>query len=759
MSLSQLTETSTTAIAREATAVVVAAEALDERLRACVESVCAHTGIDQPIVVASPHPPEELAALLDGCRRPLSHVSAPLDRSTQAGHALSTVVDRALALLAAADVALLSAPCIVTPGWLDRLRRAAYADTNTASASALSDRGTSLALSDGAADPSELATVASAVAERSLELRPRLGLIVGPCVYLRRDALELLGGLDRELALAPSLEVDFAQRCVAAGLAHVAADDTLVGLLKAPEPGAPAPAIAPELRARYPYLSEPPATGASAVLPRALATVRAPDRRLSVTIDARTLGATITGTQRHVFELIRALAATGRLQLRLLISADTSAANVEALRSLPGTELLAVESLDTDTPRTTLFHRPQQVFGPADMRVALRLGERIVLNQLDLIAYRNPLYHANATAWLSHRRASRQALAAADRVIVFSEHTRMELLSDELLDEDRVRVIPPGLDHQAPLTQRPPQPLSERLDRDGERKRFLLCLGTDFRHKNRVFALRLQAALRERHAWDGELVFAGTHVPHGSSATLERELLDGDPELAGMVRDLGAVEEEKKAWLMAHASALVYPSTYEGFGLVPFESALSGTPCVFAPRSSLAEVLPAAAAAIVPWDPVASAERTHTLLTDPAARERQLAALLEPARALTWAGAAAQTLQAYEEAIVAPTREAIALSRDELAREQELRELVAAQDAMVEQLVGERRHAQRMYEELNTEVGFALGLIGPNGALPEDVQRALLALSAHPGVSGPAFGAVARMFRALRALSRGVSRD
>ena len=48
----------------------------------------------------------------------------------------------------------------------------------------------------------------------------------------------------------------------------------------------------------------------------------------------------------------------------------------------------------------------------------------------------------------------------------------------------------------------------------------LTRLGTDFLHKNRVFAMRLLASLREHHGWSGRLVLAGTHIPHGSSLIL-----------------------------------------------------------------------------------------------------------------------------------------------------------------------------------------------------------------------------------------------
>ena len=416
--------------------------------------------------------------------------------------------------------------------------------------------------------------------------------------------------------------------------------------------------------------------------------------------------------------------------------------------------------IDHATPRSTIFHRPQQVFETADLRLALRLGERTVLNQLDLIAYRNPGYHADGAAWRSNRRVTREALAAAERIVVFSDHTRLELLSDELADEDRICIVPPGLDHPSPGDGRRPAGL-DRTRRTGagdeeNAPAFLLCLGTDFRHKNRLFALRLLASLRERHGWDGGLVLAGTHIPHGSSREFERDFLAQQPQLAEAVTELGAIDEQEKTWLMGRAAAVVYPSVYEGFGLVPFEAALSGVPCLFAPQSSLAEVLPADMAAVVPWDPDESAARAFELLEDTAARALHVQALVDAARSLTWKDTAEAMVDIYREAAVAPVREAKALSQDEVEREHDLRELIAAQDVLVAKLVGEREHAQRMYDELNAEVGFGLGLIGPHGSLPEDVQRALLALSHRPALSGPLYGAAARVFRAVRALGRAV---
>ncbi len=178
---------------------------------------------------------------------------------------------------------------------------------------------------------------------------------------------------------------------------------------------------------------------------------------------------------------------------------------------------------------------------------------------------------------------------------------------------------------------------------------------------------------------------------------------------------LGPVSEREKAWLIAHAGAIVYPSVYEGFGMVPFESALSGIPCVFAPQSSLEEEAPEGTAAIVPWDPDTSAAAAYALLTDAGARARQIDALAGAARELSWARAAEAMLDVYREAALAPVRDAATLSRDAIAREGRLSVEHRIEAA---QLVREREHAQRMYEELNAEVGFGLSLIGPTERCP-----------------------------------------
>jgi glycosyltransferase involved in cell wall biosynthesis len=687
----------------------------------------------------------------DGLERSLEAVEghAPAARPALVVQRETGAVNRAIEQLHPADVVVLLEPCNVPEGWLERLRTAARSDTNIATASALADVGTELEVCRDAVPAQPFSDLAAGLVARTLRLHPRMRRAVGPCIYVRREAIELAGALDEALDLGAALEVDFAQRCLLSGLAHVAADDVIVERLAPLESPR---RIEPALLERYPYLASQVALGESDVLAQALEAARGPGRRVAVTLDARALDGAVTGTQVHILELITALARTDALELRVLIREDRiDPPTLETLRGLPRTELLSEDAVTDATPRTRVYHRPQQTFAAEDVEFAMRLGELVVLSQLDLIAYHNPGYFPDSAAWQDYRRASRHGLSSAERVVVFSDHTRRELLADALVADERIRIVPPGLDHQATAGRRRPTALDDARLETG----FLLCLGTDFRHKNRLFALRLLEALTERHAWPGSLVLAGTHIPDGSSLELEHAYLEQRPRLRATVLTLGSVDEQEKAWLITNAAAVVYPSAYEGFGLVPFESALSGIPCVFAPQSSLAETAPEGTATIVPWDVETSADMAHELLSDKAARERHIEALADAARALTWSATATAMVDVYREAAGAPVREAATLARDAVKRE---RRLTEAHEAVVRRLIGEREHAQRMYDDLNAEVGSGLSLIGPRGALPENLQRALLTLSAHPWLSRPLFGALSRLFVAGRALRRGPGR-
>jgi hypothetical protein len=275
-----------------------------------------------------------------------------------------------------------------------------------------------------------------------------------------------------------------------------------------------------------------------------------------------------------------------------------------------------------------------------------------------------------------------------------------------------VRVVYIGVDHAEEASSGAPKP--PRGADTLTQQPFLLCLGTDFRHKNRVFALRLLEALHER-GWDGNLALAGPRVTGGSSAGEEAAYLATRPQLAHAITNLPAVGEDEKAWLLDKCAAVLYPTTYEGFGLMPFEAADHGRPCLFASQTALAEILPAELATLVPWDAGLSAERVESLLSKPEAVDAYVLAVRRAGARFTWQSTGETLVSIYHEAAASPAREAARLAE----------ELAAVE--------GERQEAERKYNELwQSLTPDARTLVAPGGPLSPSAQRSLAATVRRP---------------------------
>jgi glycosyltransferase involved in cell wall biosynthesis len=174
-------------------------------------------------------------------------------------------------------------------------------------------------------------------------------------------------------------------------------------------------------------------------------------------------------------------------------------------------------------------------------------------------------------------------------------------------------------------------------------KPFLLVIGTNFKHKNRITALRILKQLLDRHGWDGYLVLAGAAVRTGGSGSEEALEFLQDTGLRSRVIELGAVSEEEKTWLMQKAALVLYPSLYEGFGLVPLEAALAGTPTLTTRTTSLLEILGEDVAYLESLDPDEAARTVWQMLTDERLRARQVAQLVARSRKFSWENIADRT--------------------------------------------------------------------------------------------------------------------
>jgi glycosyltransferase involved in cell wall biosynthesis len=163
------------------------------------------------------------------------------------------------------------------------------------------------------------------------------------------------------------------------------------------------------------------------------------------------------------------------------------------------------------------------------------------------------------------------------RVCTVSEFSKQELISLYKFCPDDITVTVNGLPKINPATN--------AAVPGGVRKPYFLYIGVIRPRKNIERLLRAFAA-RDLKIKNYQLVLAG-----GVDDTfLNVSNLVESLGLSGQVLQTGFVSEAEKAGLMKEASALVFPSLYEGFGLPVLEAQSFGLPVLTSRGSSLVEV-------------------------------------------------------------------------------------------------------------------------------------------------------------------------
>ncbi len=192
--------------------------------------------------------------------------------------------------------------------------------------------------------------------------------------------------------------------------------------------------------------------------------------------------------------------------------------------------------------------------------------------------------------WLA---AHRSRLILAD-----SEATRSDFLRYYRVPQSRVRVVPLGVDPAFFVLARERRPERDRP--------FILCVSTLHPHKNLDRLLAAFAQVR-RSRPEVRLVVAGLRGFHARA--VEQRVAELGLEMS--VELTGWIPREQLYELYRAASAFVYPSEFEGFGLPVLEALAAG--------------LPAACSNI---EPLASLAGGAALLFDPRSEDEMAASLL-----------------------------------------------------------------------------------------------------------------------------------
>ena len=232
----------------------------------------------------------------------------------------------------------------------------------------------------------------------------------------------------------------------------------------------------------------------------------------------------------------------------------------------------------------------------------------------------------------------------ATRVIADSRATADEVIRLAHVSARKIDVV--LLAPRAGSAPAAPEALADVLGRhDLVRDRYLLAPGTIEPRKNHVRLVDAFSQLAMRGEIDDDIVLVIAGAAGWGSRTAVRAI-DESP-VSRRIRRLGYVSDSDLAGLMTGAGAVVYVSTYEGFGLPVLEAMASGAPVVTSAVSSMPEAAGDAAVLVDPFSVAAIARGIREAL---AGREELAIRSLERAKTFTWVRTAAATREVYSTA-------------------------------------------------------------------------------------------------------------
>ena len=230
----------------------------------------------------------------------------------------------------------------------------------------------------------------------------------------------------------------------------------------------------------------------------------------------------------------------------------------------------------------------------------------------------------------------------ADRVIACSAYMREHVADVYALEEERISVIPNGIDPGELVAVDDLEELRARFAAGGER--LVLLVGRLVYEKGFQIALEALPGLIERLR-DVRFVVAG-------SGTHERGLREQARALGLASRGtfLGWIGDDMLHSLYRISDLCVVPSIYEPFGLVALEAMASGCPCLVADTGGLREVVPNEDVGLRfrSRDPRSLGAMAERLLTDRELRDRLVAEASEHVLRFDWGDVAERTAAVYQ---------------------------------------------------------------------------------------------------------------
>jgi glycosyltransferase involved in cell wall biosynthesis len=246
----------------------------------------------------------------------------------------------------------------------------------------------------------------------------------------------------------------------------------------------------------------------------------------------------------------------------------------------------------------------------------------------------------------------RKGLLRADRVIAVSSATRRDVENLMGVPPERIRMVysAPSPEFFESAGAADEAERQKTLDRYQIHYPFLLYAGAIRPQKNiprlvEAFAIARASLTNHPQFQNLRLIIIGDEIsryPSVRQAVMQSRVEDA-------VRFLGFVPFDTMRVFYAAATAFVFPSLYEGFGMPPLEAMASGTPVITSSMSSLPEVVGSAAMLVNPENVFDIARGIKEVLLNAPLRDQLVEAGRIHAAKYSWKNTAQQVLEIYRE--------------------------------------------------------------------------------------------------------------
>lgn len=259
---------------------------------------------------------------------------------------------------------------------------------------------------------------------------------------------------------------------------------------------------------------------------------------------------------------------------------------------------------------------------------------------LILPEYRGSLFMRSYTALAT------KGVKKSAEIIAVSDHTRDDIIDLLKISAQRVHTVYEGIaDEYKPQTS---GVIQQTLERFNISEPYFYYIGGFDVRKNLPTLLRSFGRVRRRSNQAIKLVIGGKRpvAPSAFFPALEPIILDEG--LAGDIIFVGRVSNQENAALYSGASAFVWTSTYEGFGLPPLEAMACGAVVVSSNTSSMPEIVGDGGILISPHDTEAWTRAMMDVLNNPTDYRLLREKAYQRAQQFQWRTFASEVVSIYE---------------------------------------------------------------------------------------------------------------